>query len=68
MKQIKQIKTITKRREYTDSFDNEVNKALYEGWVLVRRYISNGRTAGVGEPTVFYPILVAELERMVHYE
>ena len=68
MKQIKQIKTITKLREYTDAFDNEVNKALYEGWVLVRRYISNGRTAGVAEPRTFYPALVAELERMVPYE
>ena len=68
MKQIKQIKTIIKRRDYTDAFDNEVNNALSEGWVLVRRYISNGRTSASGESTVFYPIIVAELERMVPYE
>lgn len=60
-----QIKTITNRREYPEDFDRLVNAALREGWVLVRRYISNGRTAGVNELTTFYPVLVAELEKEV---
>lgn len=60
---MKQIKTIIKRRDFYADFDKDVNMALSQGWVLVRRYISNGRTSGPTEPTTFYPVLVAELER-----
>lgn len=60
---MKQIKTIIKRRDLPADFDRDVNNALREGWVLVRRYIDNGRTAGVNEPTTFYPVLVAEMEK-----
>lgn len=62
---MKQIKTIIKRRGMEEAFDRDVNAALREGWVLVRRYISNGRTAGVNEPTTFYPVLVAEMEKEI---
>ena len=62
---MKLIKTIIKRRDLNDAFDRDVNEALRDGWVLVRRYISNGRTAGVNEPSTFYPVLVAELEKEI---
>lgn len=62
---MKQIKTITKRRDYPNEFDKTVNDALSDGWELKKRYISNGRTAGANEPTTFYPVLVAELEKEV---
>jgi hypothetical protein len=62
---MKRIKTIIEPRTNTSTFDFRVNKALSEGWVLVRRYISNGRTAGPNEPSVHYPVLVAELEKEV---
>ena len=65
---MKQIKTIIKVRDLSEEFDNEVNLALSEGWILVRRYISNGRTAGENERKAFYPILVAELEMEIPYE
>ena len=62
---MKQIKTVIKRRDYPEAFDNEVNAALAQGWHLVRRYISNGRTTGNAEPRTFYPVLVAELEKEI---
>ena len=62
---MKQIKTIVERRDFPEVFDSKVNKALSNGWVLIRRYISNGKTAGVGESRVFYPILVAEMEKEI---
>ena len=63
-KRMKQIKTITKRRDYVADFDNAVNSAIAKGWTLVRRYVDPGFT-GVGASIVFYPVLVAELEREV---
>lgn len=60
---MKQIKTIIKRRDYPEQFDREVNEALAQGWTLVRRYISNGRTSGNAEPRTFYPVIIAELEK-----
>lgn len=65
---MKKIKTIIERRDYTHDFDARVNDALSDGYVLVRRYISNGRTSGPGEPRTFYPVLVAELEKEVPNE
>ncbi len=62
---MKQIKTILKRRDYAIEFDDAVNAELSAGWTLVRRYINNARTAGPNEPTTFYPVLVAELEKEV---
>lgn len=61
---MRQIKTIIKRRDYVDDFDDAVNLAIADGWTLVRRYVDPGfgvTTAGL----VFYPALVAELEREV---
>ena len=62
---MKRIKTIIKRRDQAKDFDYAVNEALEEGYVLVRRYISNGRTTGVNEPMTFYPVLVAEMEKEI---
>lgn len=59
---MKQIKTIIMRRDYAEGFDAAVNQALWEGWTLVRRYIDPG-FYGATAITVFYPALVAELER-----
>lgn len=61
---MKEIKTITKRRDHTGGFDCEVNLALANGWKLVRRYIDRG-FATAGGTWIFYPVLVAELEREV---
>lgn len=60
---MKQIKTIIVRRDYVEDFDRKVNLAISEGWTLVRRYIDPGLAAGPGSTWVFYPVLVAELER-----
>ena len=46
----KQIKTIVWGIGYTEGFDEEVNKALEEGWTLVRRDVRES-------------ILYAELEK-----
>ena len=62
---MKKIKTIIENRSKAVEFDRRVNEALCDGWTLVRRYISNGRTAGVNEPMTFYPVLVAEMEKEV---
>jgi hypothetical protein len=62
---MKQIKTITERRDYEETFDRRVNEALTDGWELKRRYISNGRVSGATERLAFYPVLVAELEKEV---
>lgn len=61
---MKQIKTIIKRRDYADTFDQAVNLAIAEGWTLVRRYIDQGSVAA-GASVIFQPVFVAELEREV---
>lgn len=61
---MKRIRTIIKRRDCVEDFDLAVNKALAAGWSLVRRYIDDG-LADASASTVFYPVLVAELEREV---
>ena len=37
-----QIKTISKRLDYVRVFDEEVNEALAEGWILKNRYVVPG--------------------------
>lgn len=59
---MKQIKTIVVRRGKTEEFDKEVNQALAQGWGLVRRYTDPG-FAATESNMVFYPALVAELEK-----
>lgn len=61
---MKQIKTIINRRDAMDIFDTEVNQALLEGWMLLHRYIDQG-FCEEGSRFVFYPVLVAELEREI---
>lgn len=62
---MKQIKTIIKRRDYATDFDAAVNRAIREGWTLVRRYVDRGLSTSLTE---FYPVLIAELEREVPHE
>lgn len=54
---LRKVKTITYRLDYATFFDKEVNKALAEGWYLVRRYTLPAQTENV------YIMLVAELQR-----
>lgn len=61
---MKEIKTITKRRDHVGDFDKDVNRALADGWKLVRRYVDPGFDT-TGGTWIFYPSLVAELEREV---
>lgn len=56
-----QIKTITFRLEYAESFDKDVNEALEYGWILKTRKILPG-----GQLTATYyrhTMLYAELEK-----
>lgn len=59
---MKQIKTIITRRDREEAFDLAVNAAIAKGWTLVRRYVDPGLNGG---SLVFYPVLIAELEREV---
>ena len=54
---LRKVKTITYRLDYDTFFDKEVNKALAEGWYLVRRYTLPAQTENM------YSMLVAELQR-----
>lgn len=49
------IKTITYRLNNSEDFDREVNKALADGWILVKRYLSNAYTSKR------YRMLIAEM-------
>lgn len=51
-----QIKTIRYRLDNAEDFDNEVNEALSDGWILKKRYISDPQATQGG-----YRILIAEL-------
>lgn len=60
---MKQIKTIMHRMETPgdgETFDREVNKALTEGWTLVKREVLRPYE---GPHRTFYRMLYAELER-----
>lgn len=51
-----QIKTIKYRLDNAESFDNEVNEALSDGWILKKRYISDPQATHGG-----YRMLIAEM-------
>lgn len=60
---MKQIKTIMHRMDTPgdwETFDREVNKAIAEGWALVKRDVLRPYE---GPHHVFYRMLYAELER-----
>lgn len=59
---MKQIKTIIKRTDDWGLFDEEVNKAIAEGWTLVKRDVLHPYE---GHTYVFTRALYAELEREV---
>ena len=52
-----EIKTVINRLDNATDFDDEVNKALAEGWELVRRDVLQSHTENK------YSMLYAELER-----
>ena len=54
-----QIKTITNRIDNNKSFDIDVNEALSEGWVLVKRYILEGKQ--LSNSTYSHNMLIAEM-------
>lgn len=57
---MKQIKTIMKRADDWMQFDAEVNRAVAEGWTLVKRDVLRPYE----RPTrIFHRMLYAELER-----
>lgn len=57
---MKQIKTIMKRADDWVQFDAEVNKALADGWTLVKREVLQ---AYEGPTRIFHRMHYAELER-----
>lgn len=58
-----QIKTIRNRLDNNTHFDNEVNVALRDGWILKKRTV----VRPIGQPTSTYvhTMLYAELEKEV---
>lgn len=59
---MKQIKTIANRLSRSDAFDREVNKALEEGWMLVKRELVPAVDLG----SAYQPVgLYAELEKHI---
>ena len=60
-----EIKTIARSLRNRDVFDEEVNKAIAEGWELVRRDIIPAGYQCQWEKNNPDPILYAELEREV---
>lgn len=66
---MKEIRTIKNSLENAATFDAEVNRALAEGWRLVRRDVLAPYVATVEERTnVWSRLLYAELEREVEAE
>lgn len=57
---MKQIKTFMKRADDWVQFDAEVNKAIAEGWTLVKRDVLRPYE---GPTRIFHRMLYAELER-----
>ena len=54
---LRKIKTIRTAINYANDFDEEVNRALAEGWYLVRRYTLPSYNSSTAT------LLVAELQR-----
>ena len=61
-KKLRKVMTITRTISYAADFDDEINKALADGWYLVRRYTLP--SYNVDAPTR----LVAELQRYDDYD
>lgn len=59
---MKQIKTIHWRADNFAEFDNTVNAALRDGWILIRRTVLPPYDCG---STYFHRMLLAELEREI---
>lgn len=59
---MKQIKTITKRRDHEGDFDRLVNQALREGWQLKDRFLAPAEDT---TSLCYHPIWVALLEKEV---
>ena len=59
---LRKVKTICVAVQYPEAFDEEVNKALAEGWYLVKRYTI--APAGGGRVSSF----IAELQRYDDYD
>lgn len=57
---MKQIKTIMRNANAAEEFDAEVNKAIAEGWALVKRDVLRPYE---GPTRIFFRMLYAELER-----
>ncbi len=57
---MKQIKTIMRNASAPEEFDAEVNKAIAEGWTLVKRDVL---LPYEGPTRIFHRMLYAELER-----
>ena len=53
-----QIKTIADRLDNAKDFDDKVNKALENGWIITKRYLSEPKNGGDG---MYYRMLIAEL-------
>lgn len=60
---MKQIKTIKNRLDNEKDFDEEVNSAISEGWVLTKREVLIPKAQAPNQYT--YMMLYAELEREV---
>lgn len=60
---MKQIKTISRRLEYPELFDDAVNEAICEGWKLTKREVLPPLAIRNGDQT--YAVLYAELEREI---
>lgn len=58
-----QIKTIRERLDYPTLFDDEVNAALRDGWILKKRTVL--RPIGQSESVYAHTMLYAELEKEV---
>lgn len=59
---MKQIKTITKRRDRETDFDRQVNQALSEGWQIRDLFLA---PAADTSSLSYHPIWVAFLDREV---
>lgn len=57
-----QIKTIKMKLDSSEAFDNKVNEALKDGWILVKRDVLPPFETMNHE---YYRMLYAELERRV---
>lgn len=60
-----EIKTIVTRDNKPEEFDQKVNEALKEGWVLVRRDVLPAYAGGLAE---YHRCYYAELERQTEPE